>query len=85
MTDPKNQQQYDMGYKAGCPKQKIYAGQVHLLSLVGQPAQASALRTFYANWRSWRMITTIVLCGSGSVPVTDDGVGAGPVGAAVVD
>jgi len=31
------------------------------------------------------MITTIVLCGSGSVPVTDDGVGAGPVGAAVVD
>lgn len=43
MSDPKNQQQQDMGDKAGYPKQKIYAGQVHLLSLVGQPAQACAL------------------------------------------
>jgi hypothetical protein len=35
MTDPKNQQQYDMGDKAGYPKQKIYPGQVHLLSSLG--------------------------------------------------
>jgi hypothetical protein len=50
-----------MGYKAGRPKQKIYAGQVHLLSLVGQPAQARALQTFYDSWRIWSIINTIVL------------------------
>ncbi len=58
------------GLQSRPPKTEDLCRSSASFSLVGRPAQACALQTFYAHSRIWRMINSIVLCGSGLVPAT---------------